>query len=145
MENIKWYVNVVLIFIFVTSLAEHLFHTLFGNGKRRRPGFNPGMGKASAEGNGNPLQYFCLKNPMDREAWLATVNRVTQSWAQLSNWVCTHKKMVLPLLSQEKELFYSQLLILNSLMHGIDILCSLLLISYISNLFSLFFFLKYIL
>ena len=35
------------------------------------------------EGNGNPLQYFCLENPMDREAWWATVPRVIQSWTQL--------------------------------------------------------------
>ena len=30
-------------------------------------------------GHGNPLQYFCLKNPMDREAWQTTVHRVTQN------------------------------------------------------------------
>ena len=33
----------------------------------------PGLGKSSGEGNGNPLQYSCLKNPMDRGAWWATV------------------------------------------------------------------------
>jgi len=32
------------------------------------------------EGNGNPLQYSCLENPMDRGAWWATVHRVTKSW-----------------------------------------------------------------
>ena len=32
------------------------------------------------EGNGNPLQYFCLKNPMDRGAWQATVHGVTKGW-----------------------------------------------------------------
>ena len=37
------------------------------------------------EGNGNPLQYSCLENPMDRRAWTATVHRVTKSWTQLSN------------------------------------------------------------
>jgi len=36
----------------------------------------PGLGKSSGEGNGNPLQYSCLKNPMDRGAWWATVQRV---------------------------------------------------------------------
>ena len=36
------------------------------------------------EGNGNPLQYSCLENPMDREAWWATVHGVTKSWMQLS-------------------------------------------------------------
>ena len=34
-------------------------------------------GRFPGEGNGNPLQYFCLGNPMDREAWRATVPRVT--------------------------------------------------------------------
>ena len=29
----------------------------------------PGLGRSPGEGNGNPLQYFCLENPMDREAW----------------------------------------------------------------------------
>ena len=31
----------------------------------------PGSGRSPGEGNGNPLQYSCLENPMDREAWLA--------------------------------------------------------------------------
>ena len=34
-----------------------------------RPGFNPWVGKSPGEGNGNPLQYSCLENPMDRGAW----------------------------------------------------------------------------
>ena len=37
------------------------------------------------EDNSNPLQYSCLKNPMDREVWRATIQRVTKSWTQLSN------------------------------------------------------------
>ena len=37
------------------------------------------------EGNGNPLQYSCLDNPMDREVWQATVHGVTKSWTQLSD------------------------------------------------------------
>ena len=37
------------------------------------------------EGNGNPLQYYCLENSMDREAWQATANRVAKSWTQLGN------------------------------------------------------------
>ena len=35
------------------------------------------------EGNGNPLQYSCLENPVDREAWWAAVHRVSQSWTRL--------------------------------------------------------------
>jgi len=34
----------------------------------------PGSGRSPGEGNGNPLQYSCLKNPMDRGAWQATVH-----------------------------------------------------------------------
>ena len=33
------------------------------------PGSIPGLGRSSGEGNGNPLQYSCLENPMDRGAW----------------------------------------------------------------------------
>ena len=41
------------------------------------------------EGNGNPLQYFCLENPMDGGAWQATVHRVPKSWTRLSNFTFT--------------------------------------------------------
>ena len=37
-------------------------------------GLIPGLGRSSGEGNGNPLQYSCLENPMDREAWWDTVH-----------------------------------------------------------------------
>ena len=37
----------------------------------------PGLGRSPGEGNGNPLQYFCLGNPMDRGAWWTTVHGVT--------------------------------------------------------------------
>ena len=33
------------------------------------PGLSPGCGRSPGEGNGNPLQYYCLENPMDRGAW----------------------------------------------------------------------------
>ena len=35
----------------------------------RDPGSIPGLGRSPGEGNGNPLQYFCLENPRDRGAW----------------------------------------------------------------------------
>ena len=38
----------------------------------------PGSGRFPGGGNGNPLQYFCLENPMDREAWQATVYGVAK-------------------------------------------------------------------
>ena len=39
----------------------------------------PELGKSPAEGNGNPLQYSCLENPMDREAWQATVHGIANT------------------------------------------------------------------
>ena len=47
-------------------------------------GLIPGSGRSSGEGNGNPLQYSCLENHMDRGAWQAVVHGVTKSWTQLS-------------------------------------------------------------
>ena len=44
----------------------------------------PGLGRYPGEGEGNSLQYSCLKNPMDRGAWWAIVHRVTKSRTQLS-------------------------------------------------------------
>ena len=39
-----------------------------------------GLGRSPGRGHGNPLQYSCLENPMDRGAWWATVHRVRKSW-----------------------------------------------------------------
>ena len=44
----------------------------------------------SGEGNGTPLQYSCLENPMDGGAWWAAVHGVTKSRARLSNFTFTH-------------------------------------------------------
>ena len=44
----------------------------------------PGTGRSPGGGNGNPLQYSCLENPMDRGAWQATVPGVTKSKTRLS-------------------------------------------------------------
>ena len=49
------------------------------------PGLISGSERSPGEENGNPLQYSCLENPMDREAWRATVHGVTNSWTQLHN------------------------------------------------------------
>ena len=43
----------------------------------------PGSGRSPGEGNGNPLQYSSLENPMDRGAWQATVCRVAKTQTQL--------------------------------------------------------------
>ena len=49
-------------------------------------GLIPGSGRSPGEGNGNPLQYSCLENPMDRRAWWATVHGVVKSQTRLSNF-----------------------------------------------------------
>ena len=46
----------------------------------------PGLGRSPGEGNGNPLQYSCLENPMDRGAWQGTVHGVAKSQTRLSNF-----------------------------------------------------------
>ena len=53
------------------------------------PGSIPGLGRSSGEGNGNPLQYSCLENPMDRGVLQATVQGVTKSRKWLSNFTFT--------------------------------------------------------
>ena len=45
----------------------------------RDAGLIPGLGRSPGEGHGNPFQYSCLENPMNRGAWRATVHRVTES------------------------------------------------------------------
>ena len=49
----------------------------------RDAGFIPVLGRSPGEGNGNPLQYSCLENPMDRGAWEAIVHGVAKSRTQL--------------------------------------------------------------
>ena len=49
------------------------------------PGYIPGSGRSPGEGNGNPLQYSCLENSMDRRAGWAIAHRAAKSQTQLSN------------------------------------------------------------
>ena len=51
----------------------------------------PGSGRSPGEGNGNPLQYSCLENPMDGGAWWATVCGVAKSQTRLSYFLFTLK------------------------------------------------------
>ena len=50
----------------------------------------PEWGRFPGEGHGNPLQYSCLENPMDRGAWRATVHRVAKSWTRLRDLTRMH-------------------------------------------------------
>ena len=53
----------------------------------------PGSGRSPGEGNGNPLQYSRLENPMDRGAWWATVHGVAKSRTRLSDFTFTFSKV----------------------------------------------------
>ena len=52
-------------------------------GDIRHAGSIPGSGRSPGGGHGNPVQYSCLENPMDRGAWWATVHSVAKSWTRL--------------------------------------------------------------
>ena len=59
------------------------------------------LGRSPGEGYGNPLQYSCLENPMDRGAWQATVHRVARSWTQLKR-ISTHARTIETFVSSKK-------------------------------------------
>ena len=63
--------------------------------RRRRCGFDPGVGKILWSRKWQPLQYSCLENSIDRGALRVTVHGVTKSQTQLSNWahVCTQVRV----------------------------------------------------
>ena len=63
------------------------------------PGSIPGSGRSPGEGNGKPLQYSCLENPMDRETWRATAQRVTKSQKPLKR-LSTHAYRIIKMESQ---------------------------------------------
>ena len=50
------------------------------------PGSIPVLGRSPGEGNGNPLQYSCLENPMDGGVWQAIVHGFAKSWTRLSDF-----------------------------------------------------------
>ena len=78
------------------SFSSHLFHNTevfdglprWFSGKESAcdtgdAGLIPGLGRSPAKGNGNPCQYSCMGNPMDREAWWATVCGAAKSQTRL--------------------------------------------------------------
>ena len=54
----------------------------------------PGLGRSAGEGNGNPLQYSCLENPLDGGAWWATVQVFAKSQIRLSNFTFTFSLLI---------------------------------------------------
>ena len=53
------------------------------------PGLIPELGRSPGEGNGNPIQYFCLQNLMDRGAWRSTAHGVTKSQTHTAECIKT--------------------------------------------------------
>ena len=68
------------------------------------PGSIPESGRSPGEGNGNTLQYSCLENPTDREAWQATVHGVAKSRTQLSNFTFMSTTDDTTLMAESEEL-----------------------------------------
>ena len=64
-------------------------------GDIRDTGLIPGLGRSPGGGHGNPLQYSCLENPMDRGAWWATFQGATKSPTRLKQ-LSTHTKDASP-------------------------------------------------
>ena len=95
----KWYVILLLREILFTTVI-YFFISLWLPGwlsgkqsvyqcrRHRRHGFDPCIGKSPQGKNGNSLQYSCLKNPTDRGAWWAAVQKVTKSRTRPSDWAC---------------------------------------------------------
>ena len=59
-------------------------------------GLIPGSGRSPGGGHGNPLQYSCLKNSIDRGAWQATVHGISKSWTQLNTTAIILKSILCP-------------------------------------------------
>ena len=79
----------------------------------------PGSGRSPGEGNGNPLQYSCLENPMDRGAWWATVHRGTKSRTRLSDFtlVSTNFYVMMMCCLDHSQAIFCSALTCASLMH----------------------------
>ena len=76
--------------IFMMGFSQHVKGSAYKEctcnaGGTGNMGSIPGLGRSPGKGNGNQLQYSCLENSRDREAWRATVHEVTKSWTQLSD------------------------------------------------------------
>ena len=77
----------ILRLVQVAQTVKHLLQC-------RGPEFDPWVGRSPGEGNGNPLQYSCLENPMDRGAWWATVHGVAKELDTTERLKHTHNKLV---------------------------------------------------
>ena len=72
--------NPTIIYIYIYILSQVVKNPPANVGDIRAVGSIPGSGRSPGEDHGNPLQYSCLENSMDRGAWWPTVHGVAQSW-----------------------------------------------------------------
>ena len=70
-------------------------------GDVRNVGWIPGLGRSPEGGHDNPLQYYCLENPMDRGTWQATGHRVTKSQTRLKGLSTAERSTVYPEVEME--------------------------------------------
>ena len=84
MTNNKANQEIQLPYVRASQVALVVKNPPFNAGGIRDTGLTTGLVRSPGGGNGNPLQYSCLGNPIDREVWQATAHRVTKSWTQLS-------------------------------------------------------------
>ena len=73
-----------------TQVAPVVKNLPANSGDVKDVGLIPGLGRSSGGGQGNPLQYSCLENPMDRGGWQATVYKVAKNWTQLGTHAWGH-------------------------------------------------------
>ena len=74
---ISWY------YLFMASQVALMIKTPSANAEGTDTGSVPELGRSSGEGHGNPLQYSCQENSMERETWWVMVHRVANSWTRL--------------------------------------------------------------
>ena len=87
-KMVRWIIQAFLL-KFTSQVAFVVKNLPASAGHIRDMGSIPGWGRSTGEESGNPLQYSCLQNPMDRRAWRAIVHRVAKSQTQLSDLACT--------------------------------------------------------
>ena len=85
--GMNWEIGIDIYTLLVAQTVKRL-SAMLETGVRSL-GLIPGLGRSPGEGNGNPLQYSCLENPMDGGAWWAAVHGVTKSRTRLSDFTFT--------------------------------------------------------
>ena len=112
------YINISIIILLAPASLERWSDNRYIQGFRRGSdgqefscnvgdlGSIPGLGRSPRGGHGNPLQYSCLENAMDRGAWWATVHGVAKSQTRLSDFTFFLNKRILKIRTSLFEIWY---------------------------------------